>query len=119
MNENVTARVAELLHQVGETHHIVFSDIDGKTDWATFYSDWLFDAFRFAQTAGTAPGAQPSHARFGRAGRSVHASGAVATVVGLVLRSPYRKVRRALTPNCSRERSQRSDRCSQLLAVSR
>jgi hypothetical protein len=34
--------VAELLHQAGEIHHVVFTDTDGADDdWATFYSDWL------------------------------------------------------------------------------
>ena len=42
MSEDVASTIAGLLHQVGETHHIVFSDTDGNDeDWATFYSDWL------------------------------------------------------------------------------
>lgn len=42
MSEDVSATIAKLLHQVGETHHIVFADTDGNDDdWATFYSDWL------------------------------------------------------------------------------
>jgi hypothetical protein len=42
LNDNAAARIAELLHQVGETHHVVFADTDGNDDdWATFYSDWL------------------------------------------------------------------------------
>jgi hypothetical protein len=42
VNDGTGARVAALLHQVGETHHIVFADTDGNDDdWATFYSDWL------------------------------------------------------------------------------
>jgi hypothetical protein len=42
LNDDATTRIAELLHQAGETHHIVFSDTDGNDDdWATFYSDWL------------------------------------------------------------------------------
>ncbi|MGA2759841.1 MAG: hypothetical protein ABSF08_05935 [Candidatus Cybelea sp.] len=42
MNANTAERIAELLHQVGEIHHVVFSDTDGNDDdWATFYSDWL------------------------------------------------------------------------------
>jgi hypothetical protein len=40
--EGAGARIAALLHQVGETHHTVFADTDGNDeDWATFYSDWL------------------------------------------------------------------------------
>jgi hypothetical protein len=39
MNEE---KIAALLHQVGEVHHVVFADTDGNDDdWATFYSDWL------------------------------------------------------------------------------
>lgn len=42
MSEDQTARIAELLHQVGEVHHIVFADTDGNDDdWATFYANWL------------------------------------------------------------------------------
>jgi hypothetical protein len=42
MSEDATTRIAELLHQVGEIHHAVFSDTDGNDDdWATFYSAWL------------------------------------------------------------------------------
>jgi hypothetical protein len=42
MSDDVTSKIAALLHQVGEVHHIVFADTDGSDDdWATFYSDWL------------------------------------------------------------------------------
>jgi hypothetical protein len=42
MSEDVAAKIAELLREVGEIHHVVFSDTDGNDDdWATFYSDWL------------------------------------------------------------------------------
>lgn len=42
MNEDAAARIASLLHQVGDVHHVVFADTDGSDeDWATFYSDWL------------------------------------------------------------------------------
>jgi hypothetical protein len=42
MNEDAATRIAELLHQAGEVHHMVFADTDGgDDDWATFYSDWL------------------------------------------------------------------------------
>jgi hypothetical protein len=41
MDDQIT-KIAELLRQVGEVHHIVFADTDGNDDdWATFYSDWL------------------------------------------------------------------------------
>lgn len=42
MPDDTTTQIAQLLHQVGEVHHIVFADTDGSDDdWATFYSDWL------------------------------------------------------------------------------
>ena len=42
MAGTVAETIADLLHQVGETHHVVFWDTDGNDeDWATFYSDWL------------------------------------------------------------------------------
>jgi hypothetical protein len=34
--------VRELLHEVAETHHIVFRITDGADDdWASWYADWL------------------------------------------------------------------------------
>jgi hypothetical protein len=40
--EEAATKIAELLHQAGEIHHMVFADTDGSDDdWATFYSDWL------------------------------------------------------------------------------
>lgn len=42
MSGDAADKIAQLLHQVGETHHIVFADTDGNDeDWATFYSEWL------------------------------------------------------------------------------
>jgi hypothetical protein len=42
VTETTTSKIAELLHQVGEVHHVVFADTDGNDDdWATFYSNWL------------------------------------------------------------------------------
>ena len=35
-------QVRDLLHEVAETHHVVFRITDGADDdWATFYADWL------------------------------------------------------------------------------
>ena len=37
-----TAKVRDLLHEVAETHHVVYRITDGTDDdWATFYADWL------------------------------------------------------------------------------
>jgi hypothetical protein len=42
LSQDPATRIGEILHQAGETHHVVFSDTDGvDEDWATFYSDWL------------------------------------------------------------------------------
>jgi hypothetical protein len=37
-----TAKIAELLHEAGETHHRVYRIVDGADDdWASWYADWL------------------------------------------------------------------------------
>jgi hypothetical protein len=36
------AKVSELLHEAGETHHVVYRIVDGDDpDWASWYSQWL------------------------------------------------------------------------------
>jgi hypothetical protein len=41
MNDNAK-QISELLHEAGETHHIVFRITDGADDdWASWYSEWL------------------------------------------------------------------------------
>ena len=36
------AKVSELLHEAGETHHVVYRITDGADeDWASWYADWL------------------------------------------------------------------------------
>ena len=41
---NMTDRVAELLHEAAETHHVVYRISDGgDPDWASWYADWLLD----------------------------------------------------------------------------
>ena len=56
MADERLTKIADLLHQVGEVHHIVFSDTDGNDDdWATFYSDWLLHHSALAQLLGKAP----------------------------------------------------------------
>ena len=42
MADDNSAWIAELLHEAGETHHIVFRITDGADDdWASWYSNWL------------------------------------------------------------------------------
>jgi hypothetical protein len=48
--------VAALLHQVSETHHVVYADTDGKDpDWATFFSDWLIHRSALTEILGAEP----------------------------------------------------------------
>ena len=36
------AKIAELLHEAAEAHHVVYRIVDGDDpDWASWYADWL------------------------------------------------------------------------------
>jgi hypothetical protein len=49
-------RVAALLHEAGETHHIVYRIVDGDDpDWASWYADWLLNLSELPQLLGTRP----------------------------------------------------------------
>jgi hypothetical protein len=49
-------RVAELLHEAGETHHRVYRIVDGDDpDWASWYAEWLRDLSELPQILGAAP----------------------------------------------------------------
>lgn len=49
-------RVAELLHEAGETHHRVYRIVDGNDpDWASWYADWLIHLSELPQILGGAP----------------------------------------------------------------
>ena len=51
-----TAKIAELLHEAGETHHRVYRIVDGADDdWASWYSDWLTRLSELPQILGRAP----------------------------------------------------------------
>jgi len=55
MNDKVP-RVAALLHEAGETHHIVYRIVDGDDpDWASWYADWLLTLSELPQILGTTP----------------------------------------------------------------
>lgn len=55
MDERVS-KVSALLHEVGETHHVVFRITEGADDdWATFYSDWLVSHSELPQILGRDP----------------------------------------------------------------
>lgn len=49
-------RVSELLHDAGETHHVVFAIVDGDDpDWATWYSEWLLTLSTLPAELGSKP----------------------------------------------------------------
>jgi hypothetical protein len=56
MNDDKSTRIAALLHEAGETHHIVYRIVDGDDpDWASWYADWLINLSELPQMLGTAP----------------------------------------------------------------
>lgn len=51
-----TTQIASLLHEAGETHHLVYRIVDGDDpDWASWYADWLINLSELPQILGTAP----------------------------------------------------------------
>lgn len=49
-------RAAALLHEAGETHHLVYRIVDGDDpDWASWYADWLLNLSELPQILGTTP----------------------------------------------------------------
>ena len=49
-------RVAGLLHEAAETHHIVYRIVDGEdSDWASWYADWLIRLSELPQLLKTTP----------------------------------------------------------------
>ena len=49
-------RIAALLHEAAETHHVVFRITDGDDpDWASWYADWLLDHSELPELLGSAP----------------------------------------------------------------
>jgi hypothetical protein len=51
-----TQRVADLLHEAAEVHHVVYRITDGADeDWASFYADWLTRHSELGEVLGTAP----------------------------------------------------------------
>lgn len=54
--EDRTRRIAELLHEAAETHHVVYRIIDGDDpDWASWYANWLLDLSELSDLLGTRP----------------------------------------------------------------
>src|SRR6476661_7790806 len=55
MDERTTS-VSALLHEVGETHHLVYRIVDGEDpDWASWYADWLLKLSELPQLLATTP----------------------------------------------------------------
>jgi hypothetical protein len=51
-----TRRVADLLHEAAEVHHVVYRITDGADDdWASFYADWLTRHSELGEVLGTSP----------------------------------------------------------------
>jgi len=51
-----TDRVAALLHEAGETHHIVYRIVDGDDpDWASWYANWLLRLSELPEILGVKP----------------------------------------------------------------
>lgn len=49
-------RIAALLQEAGETHHLVYRIVDGDDpDWASWYADWLIDLSELPQILGSKP----------------------------------------------------------------
>ena len=55
-SESQASRVAELLHEAAETHHVVYRITDGgDPDWASWYADWLLDLSELPDVLGARP----------------------------------------------------------------
>ncbi len=56
MMEGQVTKVAELLHEAAETHHVVYRIADGADDdWASWYGDWLARLSELPQVLGAPP----------------------------------------------------------------
>ncbi|HZO78623.1 MAG TPA: hypothetical protein VFB39_11310 [Solirubrobacteraceae bacterium] len=51
-----TDQIAALLHEAGETHHLVYRIVDGDDpDWASWYADWLINLSELPQILASKP----------------------------------------------------------------
>lgn len=49
-------RIAALLRETAETHHVVYRITDGDDpDWASWYTDWLLDLSELPEILGARP----------------------------------------------------------------
>lgn len=50
------AKIADLLHEAAETHHLVYRITDGDDpDWASWYADWLLHLSELPGVLGSRP----------------------------------------------------------------
>jgi len=53
---NDVTRIAELLHEAAEAHHVVYRIVDGDDpDWASWYADWLLELSELPALLGATP----------------------------------------------------------------
>jgi hypothetical protein len=51
-----TAKISDVLHEAGETHHRVYRIVDGDDDdWASWYADWLISLSELPDLLGVTP----------------------------------------------------------------
>jgi hypothetical protein len=56
MASDTVQRIAELLHEAAETHHVVYRITDGDDpDWASWYAGWLLDLSELPVLLGARP----------------------------------------------------------------
>jgi hypothetical protein len=56
MATDAAPRIAELLHEAAETHHVVYRITDGEDpDWASWYADWLLNLSELPDLLGARP----------------------------------------------------------------
>jgi len=49
-------RIASLLHEAAETHHLVYRIVDGDDpDWASWYAEWLLNLSELPDELGHRP----------------------------------------------------------------
>jgi hypothetical protein len=54
--DDPTKKISDLLHEAGETHHVVYRIVDGDDpDWASWYAGWLLDLSELPELLGKAP----------------------------------------------------------------
>jgi hypothetical protein len=56
MTDDRATQIAALLHEAGETHHVVYRIVDGDdADWASWYASWLLELSELPDILGAKP----------------------------------------------------------------